>query len=142
MKIKMKRFDKSLPLPEYKTKGAAAFDLHARIDITIAPKSIDYIPLNVAVEVPPGYFGLLAARSSTHKFGLMPANGAGIMDADFCGDDDEFKFIVYNFTDEPVEIKKGTRIAQMLIMKVERAQIEEVERMGNQNRGGIGSTGH
>ncbi len=142
MKIKMKRFDNSLPLPEYKTKGAAAFDLHARIDTTIEPGSIGYIPLNVAVEVPKGYFGLLAARSSTHKFGLIPANGAGIMDADFCGDDDEFKFIVYNFTDKPVEIKQGTRIAQMLIMKVERVEIEEVGHLGNKNRGGIGSTGH
>jgi len=70
MLIKIKRFDKTLPLPEYKTEGAAAFDLYAREATEIPPGAIRYVPLNIAVETPPGHFLLLAPRSSTHKRGL------------------------------------------------------------------------
>ena len=141
MKIKIKRFDKSLPLPEYKTDGAACFDLYTREDTTIKAKSLGYIPLNVAIEVPQGTFILLAARSSTHKLGLIPANGIGIGDEDFCGDNDEYSLIVYNIKDEDVLIKKGDRVAQMMVLDVKRVEIEEVEKLGNKDRGGIGSTG-
>ena len=96
-KINIKRFDKTIPLPEYKTDGAAAFDFYARITVEIPPKALGYVPLNVAIEVPLGYFLLLVARSSTHKKGLWMGNGAGIMDPDFSGDDDEYKAIYYNF---------------------------------------------
>ncbi len=68
--VRIKRFDKQVSLPEYKTKGAAAFDLYARTDVKIPPKEFKYVPLNVAIETPPGYFLLLASRSSTHKKGI------------------------------------------------------------------------
>jgi dUTP pyrophosphatase len=67
MKIKIKRFDKDLPLPKYQTEGAAAFDLTAREEVTIAAGKIGYIPVNVALETPHDHFLLIAARSSTHK---------------------------------------------------------------------------
>ncbi len=116
-------------------------DLAARLDVTIQPHTIGYIPLNVAVQLPQGYWLLLAARSSTHKLGLIPANGIGIGDNDFCGDNDEYALIVYNFTDQPVTVQRGTRVAQCMIMKQEPIELEEVEFLDNRDRGGIGSTG-
>ncbi|MBX4200719.1 dUTP diphosphatase [Candidatus Parcubacteria bacterium] len=141
MGIKIKRFDKEIPLPAYKTENAAGFDLYARIGVEIPPKEYAYIPLNVAVETPPGYFLLLVARSSTHKKGIWMANGIGIGDPDFSGDGDEYSAVYYNFTDKPVMVEKGERIAQGLIVKREFAQWEEVDAMPNKTRGGWGTTG-
>lgn len=141
MNIKIKRFDKKIPLPESKTDGAAAFDLHARMNVEIPPRSIGYVPLNVAIEVPEGHFLLLVARSSTHKKGLMMANGIGIIDPDFSGDEDECKAVYYNFTDQPIIIEKGERIAQGLIVKREAISWQEVDKMQNKTRGGFGTTG-
>src|SRR3989344_3373445 len=109
-KIKIKRFDRNLPLPEYKTKGAAAFDLLARETTKIKPKTIGYVPLNVAVKPPKNHFFLLAARSSTHKSGLMPIHGVGIGDLDFCGDNDEYKIPLYNFSEKTVTVDRGARV--------------------------------
>jgi dUTP pyrophosphatase len=141
MKIKFKRFDKSLPLPVHKTPGSVAVDLHSRLDITIEPHQIAYIPVNVAIQIPDGYFVMMVPRSSTHKMGIMSANGAGIFDRDFCGDNDEYNFIAYNYTDNQVKIEKGTRVCQLLLIKCENFEIDEVEKMNNSDRGGIGSTG-
>jgi dUTP pyrophosphatase len=142
MLIKVKRFDKSLPLPSYQSAGAAGFDVYCRTDTKIAPKSVGYIPLKIALEIPAGYWVLLAARSSTHKKGLLPANGIGIGDWDFCGDEDEYLFACYNYLDQEVVVERGTRIAQMLVLPYEKAQIKEVEKLTSPSRGGFGSTGH
>ncbi len=142
MKIKIKRIDKSLPIPEYKTEGAVAFDLSSRIDIEIGPGEIGYIPLNVVVKVPKGNFLLLAPRSSTHKMGLVAANSIGIIDNDYCGEEDEIKFAALNYTDKAVKIEKGTRVAQMLVLNIDKAEIEEVEKMEDKSRGGFGTTGN
>jgi len=139
-KVKIKRFDKEIPLPESKTEGAAAFDLHARESVEIPPKELRYVPLNVAVETPPGHFLLLVARSSTHKKGIWMANGIGIGDPDFSGNEDEYKAVYYNFTDKSVLIEKGERIAQGLIVKRESIVWEEVDDMENKTRGGFGTT--
>jgi dUTP pyrophosphatase len=142
MIVPIKRFDKEIPLPAYKTDGAAAFDLCARITTEIPPKEFAYVPLNVAVETPPGYFLMLVARSSTHKKGIWMANGVGVGDSDFSGDSDEYSAVYYNFTDKPVIIEKGERIAQGLIVKRETVQWKEVEAMQNKTRGGWGTTGN
>jgi len=141
MKVNIKRFDKELPLPQYKTSGAAAFDLTAREAIEIPPKEFKYVPLNAAVETPVGYFLLLAARSSTHKKGIWMANGLGIGDPDFSGDGDEYHAVYYNFSDKPVLIEKGERIAQGVFVPREQAEWVEVENMENKTRGGWGTTG-
>ncbi len=141
MELRIKRFDKEIPLPQYKTEGAAAFDLCARVAVEIPSKEFTYIPLNVAVETPPGYFLMLVARSSTHKKGIWMANGVGIGDSDFSGDGDEYSAVYYNFTDKPVMIEKGERIAQGLIVKRESVQWQEVDAMENKTRGGWGTTG-
>lgn len=139
--VKVKRFDKSLPMPEFKTPGAAAFDLAARETVTIKSKQIGYISLNVAIEVPENCFIILAARSSTHKMGLIPGNGIGIMDSDYCGEHDEYHFCVYNYTEADVVVEKGTRVAQCVVMKKTDVNLLEVERLGNPDRGGFGTTG-
>ena len=141
MNIKIKRFDKNLSLPEYKTAGAAAFDLVARETVTIQPGTVGYVPLNIAVETPPDHFFLLAPRSSTHKKGLIPANGIGIGDPDFCGDGDEYKAALLNFTTQPVTVDRGERIAQGMFVQFSRCTWEEVEKMEGPTRGGFGSTG-
>lgn len=141
MKIKIKRFDKALPLPEYKTAGAAGFDLAAKETMTIAPHEVAYVPLNVAVETPPAHFLLIATRGSTHKRGLMLANSVGIGDADFCGDDDQYMAALLNFTDKPVVVKRGDRVAQGIFIPFTRGEWEEVDVMQSKTRGGFGSTG-
>ncbi|MDD4106471.1 MAG: dUTP diphosphatase [Candidatus Shapirobacteria bacterium] len=141
MKLKIKRFDKSLPLPVHKTAGAVAVDLCARTDFTIESHQFGYIPMNVAIEIPDGYFILMAPRSSTHKLGLMGLNGVGVFDRDFCGDNDEYHFIAYNFTDSSVSIEKGTRLCQLLLIKCENFDFQEVDKMESVNRGGFGTTG-
>jgi dUTP pyrophosphatase len=142
MNIKIKRFDKNLSLPVRQTEGAAAFDLAAREEVTIAPHAIGYVPLNIALETPPGHFLLIAARSSTHKKGLMMGNGIGIVDPDFSGNEDEVKAICYNFTAQPVVVEKGFRIAQGIFIPVPVFVWDEVDELENKNRGGIGTTGN
>lgn len=141
MQIRIKRIDKTLPLPEYKTKGAAAFDLATRSSMTIAPGEVAYAPLNVVIETPAGYMTLLATRSSLHKRGLVMANGAGIIDQDFCGNNDEVMAALYNFSTIPVTIERGERILQVAIVPIEKAEWHEVEDMEHEDRGGFGTTG-
>ena len=142
MKVKIKRLDKSLPLPIYETEGAVGFDLLAREEVSILPKEITLIPANVIVEVPEGYALILASRSSTpRKHGLTKPHGIGVIDQDYCGPTDELKIQVYNFKEEPVTIKKGTKIAQGLFVRVDRPEFEEVDEIRSESRGGFGSTG-
>ncbi len=139
--VRVKRFDKEIPMPMHQTEGAAAFDLSAREEVVIGPGAIGYVPLNVAVETPRGYFLLIAARSGTHKRGLMMANGIGVIDPDFSGDGDEIKGAYYNFTASSVVVAKGERIAQGMFIPVARFGWKEEEMLGNKDRGGFGTTG-
>ena len=141
MKLKIKRFDETLPLPAYKTDKAAALDLYARVDVAISPGKIGYVPLNIALELPENYWALLAARSSLHKRGLMMANGIGVGDEDYCGDNDEYRAVLFNFTDQEVTVKKGERIVQLIILSREKVEVEGVIELNNNDRGGFGSTG-
>ena len=141
-RIRIKRFDKELPLPEYKTRNAVGFDLTARETCTVKPRQVGYIALNVAVETPKNHILLIAARGSTHKHGLMPAHGIGIGDPDYRGDDDEYAIPLYNFTRKPVVVEKGTRVAQGIFVKFTKANWQEVHKMKAKSRGGFGSTGY
>ncbi|MSU54373.1 MAG: dUTP diphosphatase [Candidatus Staskawiczbacteria bacterium] len=141
MEIKIKRFDKELPMPAQQTAGAAAFDLTARQAVEILPGTVGLVNLNIAVETPPGYFMMVAARSSIHKKGLIKPNGIGIIDPDYCGDEDEIRASYYNFTDKPVLIEKGERIAQAVFIPIAKFEWKEVEKLENKNRGGFGTTG-
>ncbi|OGN05456.1 MAG: dUTPase [Candidatus Yanofskybacteria bacterium RIFCSPHIGHO2_02_FULL_44_12b] len=141
-KIKIKRFDKDFPLPEYKTAGAVGFDLIARKNTKIKPGMVGYVPLNIALETPDDCVLFIAARGSTHKFGVLPVHGIGIGDPDFRGEGDEYKIPLLNFTKEPVTITKGARIAQGFFVKFIKASWQEITKMKSKTRGGFGSTGH
>ena len=142
MRVKIKRIDKSLPLPVYETQGAVGFDLFARYEVVIHPKAIELIPANVVVQVPKGYALILASRSSTpKKHGLTKPHGIGVIDQDYCGDEDELKIQVMNFTEKPVTIARGTRIAQGIFVKVAKPSFKEVDQISKKSRGGFGSTG-
>lgn len=140
-KVRIKRIDKTLPLPVYETQGSVGFDLLARTTITIQPGSIERVPANVVVETPKGYMLMLASRSSTPvKKGLTKPHGIGVIDQDFSGDNDELLIQVYNFTDKPTTVTKGEKIAQGVFIKADQLQFQEVDSMNNQDRGGFGTT--
>lgn len=140
MKVKIKRFDKSLPMPEYKTSGAIGFDMYVRFKETICPNETKAFPGNLGIKIPKGYFLLVTSRSSTAgKFGLLVIPGT--IDPDFCGDEDEMKISVYNFTNKIVEIPAGTRIAQGIFIKTSRGEFKEVAKLSSRSRGGFGTTG-
>lgn len=142
MKVKITRVDNSLPLPEYHTNGAVAFDFYSRIDTTIAPHDTAMLPANFIIQTPPGYMLMIAARSSlARKKGLELPNAIGIIDQDYCGPEDELNLFVRNFTDAPIEITKGERLCQGIFIKIDKAEWEEVEQITNSSRGGWGSTG-
>lgn len=142
LEIEIKRIDKDLPLPVYQTSGSVAFDLYPREDAVIQPHQIKLVPANFIVKTPPGYFLLVAGRSSLPmKKGLMLANGIGVVDQDYCGEKDELKLQLINFTGKPIEVKRGERLAQAIFVKIAKADLKEVEAVSEQSRGGFGSTG-
>lgn len=142
MKVKIKRIDKSLPLPVYETDGSVGFDIIARTDTDVPAKEISMIPSNLIVEVPPKYMLVVASRSSTPmKRGLTPPHGFGIIDHDYCGPEDEIKVLVYNFTDKDVVIKRGDKVAQGVFVRIDKFEWEEVDEILKGSRGGFGSTG-
>lgn len=141
MQVRLKRLDKTLPLPVYETAGAVGFDLLAREEVTITPGEIALIPAGVIVETPPGYALILASRSSTpRKKGLTKPHGIGVVDQDYCGPEDELKIQVQNFTVAPVTVARGEKIAQGLFVRCDRAEFVEVEAIDRATRGGFGST--
>jgi len=143
MNIRIKRVDPSLPLPKYQTEGSVAFDLYARKEIVTPPWTPTIIPANIIVEVPEGYFLMLASRSSTPiKKKLMIANSIGVIDQDYHGDKDEIGIQVLNFSKENVVVEKGERIAQAILVKIAKVEsFEEVKSIKETSRGGFGSTG-
>ena len=141
MKVKIKRLDKALPLPLYETGGSVGFDLLCRESVTIAPQTVALIPGNTIIETPPGYMLMVTLRSSTpRKLGLLIPHGIGIIDQDYCGEDDEIQIQVYNFTGQPVTVERGDRIAQGIFVRVDSAEWLEVSEMESETRGGFGST--
>ena len=141
MKVRIKRIDNNLPLPIYETAGSVGFDIAARENISVAPKEIGMVPSNLIVEVPKGYMLVVASRSSTpRKRGLTPPHGFGIIDHDYCGPKDEIKVLVYNFTDKPVKISRGDKIAQGVFVRIDKFEWEEVGEISDESRGGFGST--
>ena len=139
--VKIKRLDKNLPLPRYETEGSGGFDLLCRESVTIESQSVGLIPANVIVETPPGYMLMVTLRSSTpRKQGLLIPHGVGVIDQDYCGEGDEIKIQVYNFTPDSVIIERGDRIAQGIFVRVNRGEWLEVDQMDSETRGGFGST--
>ena len=116
-------------------------DLRAAEDVTMKAGEYKMIPLGVAMELPHGYEALVAPRSSTFsKYGIMLANSIGIIDESYKGDNDEWNFLAYAICD--TKIRKNERICQFRIIQHQPLiHLEEVQTLGNVDRGGIGSTG-
>lgn len=116
-------------------------DLHAAVDVDLQPGELTKIPLGVAMELPKGYEAYVLPRSSTPlNYGILLANSQGVIDNSYCGDGDEWSFLALAF--EPHFIAKGDRIAQFRIVKNQPpVKLTKVDTLGNENRGGYGSTG-
>ena len=116
-------------------------DLRAAEDVTMKAGEYRMIPLGVAMELPKGYEALVAPRSSTfRKYGILLANSIGIIDEAYKGDNDEWNFLAYAIRD--TKIRKNERICQFRIIQHQPLiHLQEVESLGNADRGGIGSTG-
>ncbi|MBQ7337322.1 MAG: dUTP diphosphatase [Clostridia bacterium] len=143
MKIQIKKLNEKAQLPTRGSSAAAGYDLYACIDeaVTIAPHTTEKIGTGLAVAIPEGYFGAVFARSGlAAKQGLRPANCVGVCDADYRG---EYIVALHNDTDQPRTVQNGDRIAQLVIMPFLPAEFEEVDELGETQRGagGFGSTG-
>ena len=141
LRVRITRLSAGVPLPEYQTSGAAGFDLAASADVTIAPGEVTLVPTGLVVEVPPGMFLAIFARSSTPpRRGLMVSNGVGVVDSDYCGASDEVKIQVLNFTASAVTVRTGDRIAQGIFRPAPRVVWAETAVPPAASRGGFGST--
>lgn len=116
-------------------------DLRAAETVVMKAGEYRMIPLGVAMELPKGYEALVAPRSSTfRKYGIMLANSIGVIDEAYKGDNDEWNFLAYAVKD--TKIFKNERICQFRIIQHQPLiHLQEVESLGNVDRGGIGSTG-
>ncbi len=143
MNLKIKLVDNNLPLPQYQTDGSVAFDLYSRENKSIEPWKPTIVPANIIVQVPEGYFLMITSRSSLAiKKNLILANGVGVVDQDYCGDQDEIGVSLINFSNTSVLVERGERIAQALLVSIAKIKgFETVENMGAHSRGGFGSTG-
>jgi len=144
MNIAIKKLDERALLPEYQTEQAAGMDVVACIDETISlePHQRIIVPTGIAIALPVGYEAQIRGRSGmAAKFGVMPANGIGTIDADYRG---EIGVILLNTSDEAFMIEPGMRVAQMVIAKYEKIAWEVVDKLEVTERGagGFGSTGH
>lgn len=142
MRIAVRRLDPDLPLPAYARSGDAGLDLLAAEEVTLPPGARAQVRTGLAVAIPEGYAGFVLARSGrAAREGLAIVNAPGLIDAGYRG---EIKINAINLDRAtPVEIRRGDRIAQLVILKVERAELEVVDDLPPSERGegGHGSTG-
>lgn len=142
VKVLITRLDPSVPLPKYGKPGDAGADLASRIDFTLPAGERALIPTGISVALPPGYVALVHPRSGLAiKNGISMVNTPGTVDASYRG---ELQVILINHDkSEDFVIRKGDRIAQLVIQKVEQAEFVEVEALPGTDRGagGFGSTG-
>jgi dUTP pyrophosphatase len=136
------QFDE-IPLPEYATEGSSGLDLRAAVnhDVVIDSGKFALVPTNLRVEIPTGYEIQVRPRSGlAAKYGIGVLNSPGTIDSDYRG---EIKIILFNFGEEKFVVKRGDRIAQMVLSKVYRATLNETHELNNSNRGegGFGHTG-
>ena len=142
MKLKVKKLSPDAVLPVRQTPLAAGMDLFACTSpVVIPPMGYAVIPTGIAVELPKGYGAFIFARSGLAvKSGIRPRNCVGVVDADYRG---EIKVGLENLSGVSFRVEPGDRIAQMVILKVEEAEIVECGELSETERGegGFGSTG-
>ncbi|MGG1395579.1 dUTP diphosphatase [Bacillus velezensis] len=140
MQIKIKYLDETQTRIN-KIEQGDWIDLRAAEDVVIKKDEFKLIPLGVAMELPEGHEAHIVPRGSTFKnFGIIETNSMGVIDESYKGDNDFWFFPTYALRD--TEIKKGDRICQFRIMKkMSAVELIEVDHLGNDDRGGHGSTG-
>jgi dUTP pyrophosphatase len=142
--IKLRRVrPSSLPLPRYQSADAAGMDLIADIEasLEIAPMGRAAVPTGIAMEIPPGFEGQVRPRSGRAlEEGLTLINSPGTVDADYRG---EIKVLLVNLGSAPIAVRRGDRVAQLVIAPVARAELIEIAELGPSSRGsgGFGHTG-
>jgi len=140
--VKVKRIDTGLELPAYAYPGDAGLDLRSAVDITLAPFERSLIPCGIAVAIPEGYAGFVMPRSGLAiRSGLSMANTPGLVDSQYRG---ELKAVAVNLdAHEPIVIKRGDRIAQLVILAHPVVELIEVDELDETERGsgGFGSSG-
>ena len=141
MKIQIKYLNDEIKRLEYIDGKSDWIDLRAAKDMHFDQFEQKLIPLGVAMELPEGYEAHLLPRSSTYKnFGIIMANSMGIIDNSYCGDNDQWMFNAIALRETMVH--KNDRICQFRIMKKQPTiKFDIVEKLGNDDRGGFGSTG-
>lgn len=142
MRLEFRKLDPTVPLPSYARPGDAGMDLRANVDALVGPGERAMIPTGLAVAVPEGFAGLVLPRSGlASRLGLTMANAPGLVDAGYRG---ELTCAVVNLDHrEPVQITRGDRIAQFVIVPIAVAEPVEVDELPESDRGGdgFGSTG-
>jgi dUTP pyrophosphatase len=143
--IKIKRLESStdLPLPDYETEGSSGMDIRASVKdpVLMEPGEIKFIPAGIAVSIPQGYEGQIRPRSGLAlKHGIGLINSPGTIDSDYRG---EIAIIMINWGNKSYTIRRGDRVAQMIISKVHRAELVEVDDLDPTKRGdgGFGHSG-
>jgi dUTP pyrophosphatase len=140
--VLVQRLDAGLPVPSYAHPGDAGADLCTAIDIEIAPGERAMVPTGVAIALPDGYAAFVHPRSGlAHRLGVGIVNAPGTVDAGYRG---EIKVLLVNHDlRSPAVFRRGDRIAQLVIQRVDRARFHEVEHLPGSVRGsgGHGSTG-
>ncbi len=140
MKVRIKTSD-GKPLL-YETLWACWFDFKCIEDIEFHPGEFKLVETWTVVEVPEWYVLQICPRSSTYKkHGLIQVNSVGIIDSDYCGENDTIKFAYMNISKDIQKIEAGTRIGQWVLMPILKAEFEVVSQMWKTDRGGFGTTG-
>jgi len=142
IELQIKLLDSDLPMPRYQHEGDAGLDLTSRVDFVLEPGQRAMIPTGIAVAIPLGYAGFVLPRSGlAARHGIALVNSPGLVDSGYRG---EMSIIMIN-TDqrEPFHIKRGDRIAQLVIQRVEEVTLMRVDELSETSRGagGFGSTG-
>lgn len=140
--VALTRLDPAVPVPAYAKPGDAGVDLVTTADVTLAPGERAVVPTGIAIALPDGFAGFVHPRSGlAARHGLTVVNAPGTVDAGYRG---EIMVTLLN-TDarESLELRRGDRIAQLVVQRVERVQFVEVDRLPESDRGaaGFGSTG-
>ena len=145
MKARIRRLPaaRDLPLPTQASPGSAGFDLRAAVDgeLVLRPGERLLVPTGIVLEIPPGWEGQVRPRSGLAlRHGLSIVNAPGTIDSDYRG---EVGVILINLGDAPCTLKRGDRIAQLVISRVETIEWEEADTLEDSHRGegGFGSTG-
>ncbi|HTW18749.1 MAG TPA: dUTP diphosphatase [Mycobacteriales bacterium] len=142
VEVLLRRLDPDLPAPAYAHPGDAGADLVAACDVVLAPGERAVVPTGMAVALPEGYVGLVHPRSGlAARSGLAMVNAPGTVDAGYRG---ELRVILVNLDpNTPITLRRGDRIAQLIVQRVERAGFVEVDELPESARGagGFGSTG-